>query len=72
MGRVAGVPEGPAAIQRDLNRLEKWADSNVRKFSKVLQLEKSNPMHQNMLKVNWIENYLVEAALGLLVDPSSS
>lgn len=43
---------------------------DVRKFSRVLQLGKNNPMHQNMLRVNWLENYLAETALGLLVDPS--
>ena len=28
LGGVADSPEGPAAIQRDLNRLERWADRN--------------------------------------------
>lgn len=46
------MSEGPVAIQRDLDRLEKWADSNIRKFSKVLQLGKNSPVHQNMLRVN--------------------
>lgn len=64
------MSEGPAAIQRDLDGLEKWADSNVRKSSKVLQLRSNNPMHQNMLRVNWLENSLSERALGFLVDPS--
>ncbi|KAK4826139.1 hypothetical protein QYF61_005712 [Mycteria americana] len=34
LGRVADMPEGPAAIQSDHNRLEKWADKNVLKFNK--------------------------------------
>ncbi|KAK4827590.1 LOW QUALITY PROTEIN: hypothetical protein QYF61_019492 [Mycteria americana] len=34
LGAVADRPEGCAAIQRDLNRLEKWADRNLRKFNK--------------------------------------
>lgn len=29
---VADMPEGPAAIQKDLSRLEKWADRNLVKF----------------------------------------
>lgn len=31
---VADVPEGHAAIQRNLNRLEKWTNRNLRKLSK--------------------------------------
>ena len=49
LGGVADIPEGWAAIQRDLNRLEKWADRNLMKFNKgkckLLHLGKNNPMH---------------------------
>lgn len=49
LGGVADMPEGHAAIQRDLSRLEKWADSNLMKFNKekfkVLHLGRSNAMH---------------------------
>jgi len=34
VGGVADRPEGLAAIQRDLNRLEKWVDRNITKFKK--------------------------------------
>ena len=34
LGGVADTPEGCAAIQRDLDSLEKWADRNLEKFSK--------------------------------------
>jgi len=44
---VADMPEGHAAIQRDLDRLEKWADRNLMKFYKgkyqVLHLGRNNP-----------------------------
>lgn len=42
-----------AAIQRDLDRMEKWAGKNFMKFSqgkcKVLHLGRNSPMHQDML-----------------------
>lgn len=44
---------GHAASQRELDRLEKWADRNLRKFNKgkfkILDLERNSPMHQYML-----------------------
>ncbi|GAB0186403.1 mitochondrial enolase superfamily member 1 [Grus japonensis] len=50
LGGVADTPEGCAAIQQDLDRLENWAKRNHMKFSKgkcrVLHLGKNNPIQQ--------------------------
>ncbi|KAK4808578.1 hypothetical protein QYF61_009881 [Mycteria americana] len=37
-GGGAATPQGWAAIQRDLGRLEQWADRNFRQFNKVYRL----------------------------------
>lgn len=34
LGRVDGIPQGFAAIQRDLDRLEKWSDRNFMNIRK--------------------------------------
>jgi len=51
---VADTPEGCAAIQRDLNRLEKWADRDLMKRNKgkgkVLHQVENDPMNQYRLK----------------------
>lgn len=49
LGGVADSPEGQAAIQYDLIRLERWADRKLLRFSKekckVLHLGRNNPTH---------------------------
>ncbi|KAK4824554.1 LOW QUALITY PROTEIN: hypothetical protein QYF61_016158 [Mycteria americana] len=51
LGGVADTPEGCAAIQRDLNKLEKWADRNLMKLNKetykVLSLGRNKPNIRN-------------------------
>ena len=72
LGRLADIPKGCAAIQRDLDRLEGWARRNLLRFNKtkcrVLHLGKNNCMHQYMLEDDLLERSSAEEELGVLVD----
>jgi len=71
---VADTPAGHAAIQRDLDRLEKWDYRNLPKFNKgkcgVLQLERNKPRHQYMLREAQLESSFAEKDRGLGGHPS--
>ncbi|GAB0184651.1 mitochondrial enolase superfamily member 1 [Grus japonensis] len=70
LGQVADMPESHAAIQRDLNRLEKWADRNLMKFyngkCKVLHLRRIKTMNLYILWAAWLENGFDKVDLGVL------
>lgn len=63
LGGVVCSPHGCAALQKDLVRLEKWADRTVVKFNKgkiqVLHQMWNNPMHHYRLETKSTEKELV-------------
>ncbi|RMC12130.1 hypothetical protein DUI87_11265 [Hirundo rustica rustica] len=72
LGACVNLLEDRMALQRDLEQLDRWAESNKMKFSKskrlVLHFGRNNPLQRYRLGTVWLDSAQEERDLGVLVS----
>ncbi|KAJ7421951.1 rna-directed dna polymerase from mobile element jockey-like [Pitangus sulphuratus] len=74
LGRSVDLLEGGKALQRDLDRLDRWVKANCMRLNKakceVVHLDHNNRMQNCRLRAEWLERNSVEKDRGKLVNSS--